>query len=127
MVDCLKSYPHWPPVSGLTCTMPNGALAPGRVLPKFSVPTNGLTRSAVLLPAPGAEDGAENPGPGGTEAGVTARVAASKTALITPDIVVIESDASQCARTRFAPGDTESARRNPQGRSGEPDLRYVQS
>jgi len=30
-------------VSGLTCTMPKGALAPGKVLPKFSVPTNGFT------------------------------------------------------------------------------------
>jgi len=31
-------------VSGLTWTMPNGALAPGKVLPKFWVPTNGCTR-----------------------------------------------------------------------------------
>jgi len=29
---------------GADLTMPNGALAPGKVLPKFSVPMNGLTR-----------------------------------------------------------------------------------
>ncbi len=54
-------YAYSPPcgrlgVSGLHCTMPKGASAPGKVLPPWLVPRNGLTTDAGSVTAAAAGD-----------------------------------------------------------------------